>query len=180
MVKNLPANAGNLRDMGLIPWSGEGNGNHSSILAWRTPWTEEFGGLQSTWSQRVRHDWSDLAQHTCIKQIIRTCYITQGTLLNALSWPKWDTAGTNTTLLSNTPIWKEKRKTFPSCRKPTNKHRRNTDWRNHHLATVMAKTDAGKHSGRWNSGCRLPALEYLHRVWVPPQKVLPITAVGDA
>ena len=30
----------------------------SSILAWRIPWTEEPGGLQSTGSQRVRHDWA--------------------------------------------------------------------------------------------------------------------------
>ena len=29
---------------------------HSSILAWRIPWTEERGGLQSTGSQRVRHN----------------------------------------------------------------------------------------------------------------------------
>ena len=29
---------------------------HSSILAWRIPWTEEPGGLQSLGSQRVRHD----------------------------------------------------------------------------------------------------------------------------
>ena len=29
---------------------------HSSILAWRIPWMEELGGLQSTGSQRVRHD----------------------------------------------------------------------------------------------------------------------------
>ena len=29
---------------------------HASILAWRTPWTEEPGGLQSTGWQRVRHD----------------------------------------------------------------------------------------------------------------------------
>jgi len=29
---------------------------HSSILAWRIPWMEESGGLQSTGSQRVRHD----------------------------------------------------------------------------------------------------------------------------
>ena len=29
---------------------------NSSILAWRIPWTEEFGGLQFTGSQRVRHD----------------------------------------------------------------------------------------------------------------------------
>ena len=31
---------------------------HSSILAWRIPWTEETGGLQSTGSQRVRQDWA--------------------------------------------------------------------------------------------------------------------------
>ena len=31
---------------------------HSSILAWRIPWTEEPGGLQSTGLQRVRHDWA--------------------------------------------------------------------------------------------------------------------------
>ena len=29
---------------------------HSSVLAWRIPWTEEPGGLQSMGSQRVRHD----------------------------------------------------------------------------------------------------------------------------
>ena len=34
---------------------------HSSIFAWRIPWTEEPGGLQSMGSQRVRHNWSDLA-----------------------------------------------------------------------------------------------------------------------
>ena len=31
---------------------------HSSILAWRIPWTEDPGGLLSTGSQRVRHDWA--------------------------------------------------------------------------------------------------------------------------
>ena len=34
---------------------------HSSILAWRIPWTEEPGRLQSMGSQRVEHSWSDLA-----------------------------------------------------------------------------------------------------------------------
>ena len=38
---------------------------HSSILAWRIPWTEEPGQLQSTGLQRVGHDYSDLAHsHT--------------------------------------------------------------------------------------------------------------------
>ena len=31
---------------------------HSSILAWKVPWTEEPGGLQSMGSQRVGHDWA--------------------------------------------------------------------------------------------------------------------------
>ena len=34
---------------------------HSSILAWKFPWTEKPGGLQSMGSWRVRHDWSNLA-----------------------------------------------------------------------------------------------------------------------
>ena len=34
----------------------EGMATHSRILAWRIPWTEESGGLQSTGSQRVGHD----------------------------------------------------------------------------------------------------------------------------
>ena len=43
MVKNLPANAGDIRDADSIPRLGspleEGTATHSSILAWRTPWT---------------------------------------------------------------------------------------------------------------------------------------------
>ena len=39
---------------------------HSSILAWRIPWTEEPGGLQSTGSQRVRHDRVTKTQHYLI------------------------------------------------------------------------------------------------------------------
>ena len=39
---------------------------HSSILAWRIPWTEEASGIQSIGSQRVGHDWSGLV---CISYI---------------------------------------------------------------------------------------------------------------
>ena len=64
--KNLPANAGDIRDSGLVPELGrsleEGMATHSSILAWRIPWTEEPGRLQPIGSHRVRHDWSDLAR----------------------------------------------------------------------------------------------------------------------
>ena len=55
------------RVMGLIPsWEDvleEGITTHSSILAWEIPWTEKPGGLQSMGSQRVGHNWSNLA-HT--------------------------------------------------------------------------------------------------------------------
>ena len=53
VVKNPPANAGDIRDMGSIP--GSGNATHSSILAWRIPGIEKSGGLQFMES-RVRHD----------------------------------------------------------------------------------------------------------------------------
>ena len=50
----------NVEDHGSIPGMerslGEGMATHSSIPAWRIPWTEETGGLQSTGSLRVRHD----------------------------------------------------------------------------------------------------------------------------
>ena len=60
MVKNLPANAGDVRDTGLSLGREDplekGMATHSSILAWRIPWTEEPGRLQSIGLQRVRHD----------------------------------------------------------------------------------------------------------------------------
>ena len=71
VVKNPPANAGDVTHVGLIPGSGRSRRNlregkematHSSILAWRIPWTEDPGGLQSMGSQRVGHNWSDLAR----------------------------------------------------------------------------------------------------------------------
>ena len=55
MAKNLSANAGDIRDMGLIPGLGrslvEGKATNSSILALRIPWTGETGRLQSIGSQ---------------------------------------------------------------------------------------------------------------------------------
>ena len=59
-VKNPPANPGDIRDVGFIPGQEdsleEGMATHSSILAWRIPWTEEPGRPQSMGSQRVRQD----------------------------------------------------------------------------------------------------------------------------
>ena len=60
VVKNPPANAGGIRDTGSIPglgrFPGTGNGNPPSILAWKIPWTEDPGMLQSKGSPRVKHN----------------------------------------------------------------------------------------------------------------------------
>ena len=42
---------------------------HSSILAWRIPWAEEPGGLQSMGSQRVRHDWATSFHFTSLQRL---------------------------------------------------------------------------------------------------------------
>ena len=52
----------------------KGTATHSSILAWRIPWTEEPGGLKSMWSQRDRHNLSNLAHthtHTCKTEVLQ-------------------------------------------------------------------------------------------------------------
>ena len=59
VVKNLPA----MQEMWVISLEREdplekGMATHSSILAWKIPWTEEPGRLQSMGSQRVGHDWA--------------------------------------------------------------------------------------------------------------------------
>ena len=79
VVKNPPASAGDIRDVGSIPGLGRspGGGNGSPlqwVLAWKIPRSEEPGGLQSMGSQRVGHDWA----HTLIG------YLTPCAALNAL------------------------------------------------------------------------------------------------
>ena len=65
IVTNLPANAGDIREMHLIPGSGrsleEEMATHFSILAWRIPWTMEPRGLWSVGSKRVGHNWKRLS-----------------------------------------------------------------------------------------------------------------------
>jgi len=60
MVKNLPANAGDIRDVGSIPGSGrspgEEHGNPLQYACLENPMTEEPGRLQSMGLHRVGHD----------------------------------------------------------------------------------------------------------------------------
>ena len=64
VVKNLPAIQKTqevlwVQSLGQEDPLEEGMATHSSILAWRIPWTEEPGRLQSMGLHRVGHDWSD-------------------------------------------------------------------------------------------------------------------------
>ena len=67
-VKNLSASAGDARGMASISGSGRypggGNGNPLQYFAWKTPWTEKPGRLQSTGSESVGCDWVTEHVHT--------------------------------------------------------------------------------------------------------------------
>ena len=60
LVKNLPANAEDIIDLGsILGWKGpleEGMATHSNIPSWRIPWTEEPGRLQPIGLHRVGHE----------------------------------------------------------------------------------------------------------------------------
>ena len=57
MVKNLPAmQETQVLSLGMEDALEKGMATHSSILAWRIPWAEEPGGLQSMGLQRIGHD----------------------------------------------------------------------------------------------------------------------------
>ena len=57
MVRSLPAKQETrVRSLGQKEPLEKGMTTHSSILAWRIPWTEKSGRLQSMGSQRIRHD----------------------------------------------------------------------------------------------------------------------------
>ena len=71
MGKNLPAmQETQVQSLGWEDPLANGMATHSSILAWRIPWTEEPGGVQSMRSQRVRHKWASTKTRThtiCLK-----------------------------------------------------------------------------------------------------------------
>ena len=57
MVKNLPAiQETQVRSLDQEDTLEKGMANHSNILAWEIPWTEEPAGLQSRGSLKVRHN----------------------------------------------------------------------------------------------------------------------------
>ena len=71
-VKNLPAMQGiQVPSLGQEDPLEKGMAVHSSILAWRIPWMEDPGGLQSMGSQRVGHN--SVTKHTHWSNIFENC-----------------------------------------------------------------------------------------------------------
>ena len=86
MVKNLPVT------QELWVWSlgredplEDDMATHSSILAWRTPWTEEADGLQSMGSQRVRRDWA--TKQMCSKRFSTFTHLILVLTMRRSLWP---------------------------------------------------------------------------------------------
>ena len=69
VVKNPPANTGDVRDVGSIHgWDDpleEDMATHSSVLPWRSPWIEEPGGLGFIGSQRAGHNKATACLRAC-------------------------------------------------------------------------------------------------------------------
>ena len=80
VAQKVKKSACNARDLSLIPGLGrsprEENGNPLSNFAWRNPWTEDPGRLQSLGSQRSQHNWATNTTKTtsthehCFRQIL--------------------------------------------------------------------------------------------------------------
>ena len=84
----------------------EGMATHSGILARRIPWTEEPSGLKSTGSQRVGHDWSDLACHLRKKRPWNWSLSPIGPTVEPLPLATW-TASTAQIALWSRRIWEQ-------------------------------------------------------------------------
>ena len=97
MVKNLPLMQETwVQSLGWEDPLEEGMATHFSILAWRTPWTEEPGGLQSMGSQRVGHDWmtknnmrklsEDLFRASLVAQLVKNLPAMREIWVRSLGW----------------------------------------------------------------------------------------------
>ena len=85
VVKNLPGmQETRVRSLGWEDPLEEGKATHCSTFAWKIPWTEEPGGLQSTGSHRVGHDWSEVSSSISMTR----CFIFQLILAESAEEPK--------------------------------------------------------------------------------------------
>ena len=95
MIENLPAMQETLvQSLGLADSLKEGMATHSSILAWKIPWTEEPGGLQSMGLQRVGHNRATAHMAPCIRFTLEQESQGQRSLVG---WRLWGRTESDTT-----------------------------------------------------------------------------------
>ena len=110
MVQNLPAMWETwVRSLGQEDPLEKGMATHSSILAWRIPWTEEPGGLQSMGSQRVRHDWATNT-YPLVAQTVKNLPAMPETRVQSLGQESSSEKGmaTHSNILARRTLWIDK------------------------------------------------------------------------
>ena len=109
----------------------KGMATHSRFLAWRIPWTEEPGGLQSIGSQRVRHDWAtNTHTHTSLSELYLACLVAGACTQHSgcVSWAKSPHPG----LYTHSALLAEASKSVLVAAK----------WRSYHTMTFQAITSS--------------------------------------
>ena len=88
MLKNLPEVQETwIWSLGQEDPLEKGMATHSNIPAWRTPWTEEPGGLESMGSQKVRHNWAtELNWTELVAQMVKNLPAMRETQVWSLGW----------------------------------------------------------------------------------------------
>ena len=121
MGKNLPAvHETQVQSLGQEDPLEEGTATHSSILAWRIPWTEEPSRLSSLGLQRV--DMTETTQHACSSQSLLLGQ--QETLFRASSWRMCKSV--HCTIASNYKNWQQLQRLSVGEGHKHNKSRGNT------------------------------------------------------
>ena len=127
MIKNLPAMWETwVWSLGWEDSLEKGMATHSSVLAWRIPWTEEPGGLQSMGLQRVRHYWVTNTLTTKIRKKTRVSTLTT-TVQYSFESPSH--SNQRRKRYKRNPDWRKRSKTLTVCRWHDLLHRKS--WRYH-------------------------------------------------
>ena len=144
----------------------EGLATHACVLAWRIPWTEEPGDLQSMRLQRVGHNWSDLA---CIHAIFHWCsyhiLLIHSSINGHLCWEAWFLIQM---LLKN--YWKIKATQWQKKKKKKIKTLNDID-----NLSKISKIDRSWWEETWTVACQVPlsmrfsTQEYWSGLPCPPQ-----------
>ena len=111
----------------------EGTASHSSILAWRIPWTKDPGGLQSLGLQRVRHKW--VTKHTSNSHYWSN-RLEYSNCLEYSNWPwstEWSRAKVNRVLPKNAlvianTVFKQHKRRLYTWTSPDGRHRNQIDY----------------------------------------------------